>query len=443
MQTRLIFTVAELNRHIKAALEPLYTDIWVEGELSNVRTPSSGHCYFTLKDAASQLRAVMFRMQGRLLRFVPEDGMKVICRGRITIYEPRGEYQLVVEQLEPKGIGALQLAFEQLKQKLLQEGLFEQTRKKPLPFLPKNIAVITSPTGAAVRDIIHIVHRRFPSVSIIIIPVKVQGPEAPDEIAAALATANSLRCADVIILGRGGGSLEDLWAFNTEKVARAISASHLPVISAVGHEIDFTIADFVADVRAATPSAAAELVVKEKKELAQKIASLQSRIHAGTMRHLRRDAEALQPLRGNLYRSVKKIDGLLLRHDDMQLRLLQTLPQLLRYKKAELNSARRIISSRARLAALTLTGAKIRYLAKTLRGSMQSLTQAKSALFRSSMLRLQALNPAGVLERGFSITRLIPSMKIITRSGDVQPGDTVNITFSNGGIDCLVKRVLQ
>jgi len=443
MQTRLIFTVAELNRHIKATLEPLYTDIWVEGELSNVRIPSSGHCYFTLKDGASQLRAVMFRMQSRLLRFAPEDGMKVLCRGRITVYEPRGEYQLLVEQLEPKGVGELQLAFEQLKQKLLQEGLFDQARKKALPFLPKKIAVITSPTGAAVRDIIHIVHRRFPTVAIIIIPVKVQGPEAPDDIAVALKTVNSLCCAEVIILGRGGGSLEDLWAFNTEKVARAIFASRLPVISAVGHEIDFTIADFVADVRAATPSAAAELVVREKKELVQTLSSLQSRIRAGVMQHVRRDAEALKHHRSSLYRSAKKIDDLLLLHDDMQLRLLQTLPQLLRYKKAELNSIRRIICSRTPLAAFTVTRTKIMYLARTLCGSIQSLTQVKTALVKSSTLRLHALNPAGILERGFSITRLIPSMKIITHAGDVQPGDTVNVTFSDGGIDCLVKRVLQ
>ncbi|MEI6126643.1 MAG: exodeoxyribonuclease VII large subunit, partial [Pseudomonadota bacterium] len=252
MKAPFVFTVSELTRHIKSALEPQYTDIWVEGEISNLKIPSSGHSYFTLKDAGSQIRTVMFRFQNRLLRFKPDDGLKVMCRGSINVYEPRGEYQLVVEIMEPKGIGALQLAFEQLKKKLQEEGLFDRDKKKPLPFLPRSIGVITSPTGAAVRDIITILHRRFPNREIIIIPVKVQGDDAPDEIVHALAMANDAHIADVLIVGRGGGSLEDLWAFNTEKVARAIFSSKIPTISAVGHETDFTIADFVADVRAPT-----------------------------------------------------------------------------------------------------------------------------------------------------------------------------------------------
>ncbi|MBN2106659.1 MAG: exodeoxyribonuclease VII large subunit, partial [Deltaproteobacteria bacterium] len=261
MADRFIFTVAELTRHIRDTLESAYPDVWVEGEISNLRIPSSGHCYFTLKDEAAQLRVVMFRMQARLLRFTAEDGLKVICRGRINVYEQRGEYQLVADMLEPRGVGSLQLAFEQLKNRLAGEGLFAEERKKPLPFLPARIAVITSPTGAAVRDIIRIIHRRFPSVAILVVPVRVQGDEAPEEIARAIETVNQRGLGDVIIVGRGGGSLEDLWAFNTETVARAIAASALPVISAVGHETDTTIADFAADLRAPTPSAAAELVV--------------------------------------------------------------------------------------------------------------------------------------------------------------------------------------
>ena len=296
MANRFVFTVSELTRHIRDTLESAYPDVWVEGEVSNLRVPSSGHCYFTLKDDSSQLRVVMFRMQARQLRFVPGDGLKVICRGRLNVYEARGEYQLVAEMMEPKGVGDLQLAFEQLKQKLHGEGLFEAARKRALPFLPERVAVVTSPTGAAVRDIIRVMHRRFPNVGIIVVPVKVQGEEAPAEIAAALELVSRHGLADVIIAGRGGGSLEDLWAFNTEVVARAIAASAVPVVSAVGHEVDLTIADLVADLRAPTPSAAAELVVREKRELAQQVLRQQADVVSSTPERGEIDREHFQPV---------------------------------------------------------------------------------------------------------------------------------------------------
>jgi exodeoxyribonuclease VII large subunit len=276
-----IWTVSELNDRIKGLLEESFELLWIEGEVSNLRRPASGHVYFTLKDEKSQIRAVLFRSPygprsaawSPRTRFDLEEGMQIVCRARLSVYTARGEYQLVAEAVEPKGIGALQKAFEQLKQRLQAEGLFEPLRKKPIPFLPRKIGVITSPTGAVIRDILTVTRRRFSGVPILIAPVRVQGAEAPPEIVQAIKDMQSATEVDVIILARGGGSLEDLAPFNDEGVARAIFSSRIPVISAVGHETDFTIADFVADLRAPTPSAAAELVLPLKRDL---IASLKA-----------------------------------------------------------------------------------------------------------------------------------------------------------------------
>jgi exodeoxyribonuclease VII large subunit len=268
---RRIYSVAELSLELRSLLERQYPDVWVTGEVSNLRAAGSGHLYFTLKDETAQLRAVCFRNQARYLKFKPQDGLAVIARGRLSLYEARGEYQLYVEFLEPAGLGALQLAFEQLKQKLAAEGLFDRARKKPLPVLPRAIGVVTSPTGAVIRDILRILRRRFPNINVQIYPAKVQGEGAAQEIVHGVEYFNRKSPVDVIIVARGGGSLEDLWAFNEEVLARAISASNVPVISAVGHETDFTIADFVADLRAPTPSAAAELVVHRKQDFVAEI----------------------------------------------------------------------------------------------------------------------------------------------------------------------------
>ena len=281
-----IWTVSELTQKVKTRLEADFGEVWVEGEISNLRRPSSGHSYFTLKDDKSQIRAVIFRFMGRYLKFEPQDGMLVICRGKMSVYEPRGEYQLILDYMEPKGVGALQLAFEQLKEKLGKEGLFATDHKKPLPYLPRKIGIVTSSTGAAVRDILNVIGRRFPTMSILISPVKVQGEGSAPEIARAIDGLNLMDDIDVIIVARGGGSLEDLWSFNEECVARAIYRSSIPVVSAVGHEIDFTIADFVADLRAPTPSAAGELVVRDKGELVNFIESLSDRLRNRTLQIL-------------------------------------------------------------------------------------------------------------------------------------------------------------
>ncbi|MBI3263779.1 MAG: exodeoxyribonuclease VII large subunit, partial [Acidobacteria bacterium] len=263
---RRIYTVSELAAGLRELLETTYPEIWVEGEISNCRIWHTGHLYFTLKDEGAQLKAVMFRTPLRLLRFKPDDGLRVVARGRLTVYEPKGEYQVVCEHMEPHGLGALQLAFEQLKKRLQVEGLFEAARKRTLPVLPRKIGIVTSLEGAAIRDIIHVLARRYPNAHLVIRPSRVQGEDAAADIATALRAIAKIPGVDVIIVGRGGGSIEDLWAFNEERVARAIARSPVPVVSAVGHETDVTIADFVADVRAPTPSAAAEIVVARKDE---------------------------------------------------------------------------------------------------------------------------------------------------------------------------------
>src|ERR1700732_2013337 len=278
MPERRVWKVSELTAGIRELLERAFTDVWVEGEVSNFRPAQSGHLYFTLKDARAQVRCVCFRDQACRLKFHPEDGLQVTVRGSISVYEPRGEYQIYVTNIEPVGLGALQLAFEQLKKKLSEEGLFDEARKKPLPALPRCIGVVTSPIGAAIRDILRVLKRRFPNVHVQLYPVKVQGEGAASEIVQALRYFNRVKTVDVLILARGGGSLEDLWAFNEEVVARAIFASEIAVISGVGHETDFTIADFVADLRAPTPSAAAEIVVRSRVEFERNIADHQRHI---------------------------------------------------------------------------------------------------------------------------------------------------------------------
>ncbi|MGH7267157.1 MAG: exodeoxyribonuclease VII large subunit, partial [Candidatus Rokuibacteriota bacterium] len=293
---RRVLTVTELTAALKDTLESRFGGLWVEGEISNLRVQASGHVYFTLKDDGAQIRAVLFRSRARRLRFEPGDGLHVLAFANLDVYAPRGEYQLVCEILEPKGLGALQLAFEQLKRRLHAEGLFDPGRKRPLPPFPRRVGLVTSPTGAAVRDFLRVLTRRFAGVHVVVSPVRVQGETAAAEIAQALQELNRLGGFDVLVVARGGGSLEDLWAFNEEVVARAIAASKIPVVSAVGHEIDVTIADFVADLRAPTPSAAAELLVREKAQLVAQVTSLGERLCRGLRRGLSRLAERLAAL---------------------------------------------------------------------------------------------------------------------------------------------------
>ncbi len=313
-----VLTVSELTRDIKEVLESVFAEVSVEGEISNLRQPASGHIYFSLKDETSSIRCVLFRSNGSRLKFVPEDGMKVVVRGKLGVYDRDGQYQIYVQTLEPKGKGALQVAFEQLKERLAKEGLFDEAHKKELPFLPQTIGIVTSATGAVIRDILHVLDRRFPCYHVIINPVRVQGEEAKEEIVSAIEEFNVLKNVDVIILARGGGSLEDLWCFNEENVARAIYKSDIPIISAIGHETDYTIADFVADRRAPTPSAAAEIVLPQESELREKvdgmILSLWRSLSDIVPQHLQRIDELMQSMiRGlsqRLLREDVRIKGL-------------------------------------------------------------------------------------------------------------------------------------
>lgn len=342
-----IYSVSELTRQIKEVLETSFPRLWVEGEISNFKHHSSGHFYFTLKDEKAQIRCAMWRFRAQNLPFRLEDGMKVLVQADLQVYEQGGSYQLIVQQLQPSGIGALQLAFEQLKKKLFNEGLFEESRKRPIPAYPERIGVITSPTGAAIRDIVSVIRRRFPSVEILLYPVRVQGPGAAQEIARAIEIFNEFGEIDVLIVGRGGGSLEDLWAFNEEVVARAIYNSRIPVISAVGHEIDYSIADFVADRRAPTPSAAAELVVRDRRELAgvlayyqEKLATtLQNKIqnHRDKLRQFQRSYAFRRP-EDLVYQKIQRLDELSRHIDTAMQHQLKTRRQRLEILQKQLRA---------------------------------------------------------------------------------------------------------
>jgi len=400
LRTPRIYSVSELTAELKALLENTFTGVWVEGEISNFKHHTSGHMYFTLKDDRGQLRAVMFRGSNRGLQFRPEDGLAVIVFGNVTIYEPRGEYQVYVEYMEPKGLGALQLAFEQLKTRLEAEGLFDPARKRPIPLLPKKIGLVTSPSGAAIRDILQIIHRRFVNVQVLIFPVRVQGEGAAAEIVEGIESLNKRGDLDVLIVARGGGSIEDLWAFNEEVVARAIYASQTPVISAVGHETDFTIADFVADVRAPTPSAAAELVISRKAELSQRVDDLFSRL----VSHMRYRAE----------RSGERLRSL-----ERHLRLLSPLERVKRQRERLRDGALALQSSMSHRLALW-------------RGDL-----------RTAAARLDSLSPLAILARGYSVCRRLPDLSILTRAASVAEGGRVEVLLHQGGLICRVEEQRQ
>lgn len=442
MENRLIFTVSELTAQIKNSLETLFPNIWVEGEVSNLRIPSSGHYYFTLKDPQSQVRAVMFRSQQRSLQFAIEDGMAVVCRGRVNVYEPRGEYQLLIEALEPKGRGALQVAFEQLKKKLQEEGLFEAARKKPLPLVPHSIALITSPTGAAVRDILNILNRRFPNLQILIVPVKVQGEEAPGEIVRALKLVNDEQAADVVIVTRGGGSLEDLWAFNTEPVARAIYHSRIPVVSAVGHEIDFTIADFVADLRAPTPSAAAELVVKDKKEVQQLLAHYCIRLRKSLFHCVQQEKGRMRYLALRLRDPGNRLVQHRIQCDDLHARLLKALRDLLKEHRSAAGHHHAAILLRSPQRLLEHNRSTLKFLGKALKQLPYALAEQCDSRLKNAVEKLNVLSPLNVLERGYSITRLAASGAVVKSARQLQAGDQLDIRLKDGEACCIVDKVV-
>ena len=385
------FTVSQITRKIRASLEHNFSNISILGEISNVRTPGSGHVYLTLKDKSSQLQAVVFRNIANKIKFELKDGMEVISFGSVTVYEPRGQYQLIINKIEPKGIGALQLAFQQLKEKLEKEGLFDQAHKKPIPFIPQKIGIVTSPTGAAIKDILNIIDRRFANVEILLYPVKVQGEGAAQEIAEAITELNALTDIDVIIAGRGGGSMEDLWAFNEEVVARSIYNSRIPVISAVGHEIDITIADLVADKRALTPSEAGELVVPRKDLLLDMLEKLNTRLLQSLTGKLRLSKERL----------VRVANSYVMR---------QPFDRLRRWQQRLDEFAQRL-------------NINITHALNTEREKLSGIAG-----------KLESLSPLNVLKRGYTITTRLEDNKSLREAKGLNKGDKIKTNFSKGSV---------
>jgi exodeoxyribonuclease VII large subunit len=437
---RYILTVSELTQEIKDILEDKFPDVWVEGEISNLRIPPSGHTYFTLKDESSQIRAVLFKMQARSLRFAPEDGLHIVCRGRVSLYEKRGDYQLILESIEPKGIGALQLALLQLKEKLEKEGLFDPAHKKPIPMVPQKIGIVTSPTGAVIRDMLHVLKRRFENLHILLYPVRVQGEGASNEIAEAVSYFNRWTDVDVMILGRGGGSLEDLWAFNEEAVARAIYHSKIPIISAIGHETDYTISDFVADLRAPTPSAAAELAVRDKREIKNILRYLRGRLEDEVVQMYQEHRTHLSHLVRIFREPEKKIEEYLLRMDDLvnRLRLLSSwILGRKREKQLHLSANLLLRNPMEKLKNLRLSISENR---RQMAQSVKHAIQIHRQRVAGTLGKLDSLSPLSILQRGYSITRKLPSLQVLRDATLVKEGDRVEVKLFRGTLLCGVEK---
>lgn len=430
-----VLSVEQLNLKIKGLLETQIDSFWVKGELSNFKKHTSGHFYFSLKDSKSQISAVMFRGHNMRLKFIPHDGLEVLLRGRISVYEPRGNYQIIADMMEPVGAGALQKAFEQLKQKLKAEGLFEASRKRPLPLFPKRIAVVTSPTGAAIRDIINVLKRRAPGIEVVVVPTVVQGEGASGQIIRAFEQAQKLKDIDVIICGRGGGSIEDLWAFNDEGLARKISQSVIPVISAVGHEIDFTIADFVADLRAPTPSAAAELVAKSSSELNHKVQSLHKMMINLWQRQLSDFKRRLFVLEKGLVDPQKRLQDFQMRCDDLISRMQISIDHyLVKRSMTVANYKSRLVHPEM---ILSEKRKDLFYLKEKLMIFIsENLKRKTQALGRETAI-LDSLSPLKVVERGYSIVQF--GNQLVKSANDVEVGDEIKIQLSAGKLIAEVK----
>lgn len=440
--TRRVYTPSRLNREVRTMLERGLATVWLEGEISNLSRPTSGHWYFSLKDESAQLRSAMFRQRNLGVSFVPKDGMQVLARGRVSLYEPRGDYQFIADHLEEAGEGALRRRFEQLKARLAAEGLFDTARKRQLPKLPRRIGVVTSPTGAAVRDVLNILRRRFPSIPVLIYPVPVQGNGAAEQIAAALRLAYRRAECDVLILARGGGSLEDLWAFNEEVLARAIVESPVPIVSGVGHEVDFTIADFVADVRAPTPSGAAELVAPDAAEWARNIATLASRLSATIQRRLTNRQERLQWLNRRL---AQTHPGVVLRQrsqrlDELEQRLKRATQSALSARGHALGRLQAQLRQHSPALALSAARGRVNMAHSRLGNALYRQLDARSTRLRLAVGKLDAFSPLATLQRGYAIVS-DEQDRVVTAANDLQPGDFIQARLSAGRVQARVERI--
>ncbi len=414
---RRVFSVSQLTERIRTTLEEKFFELWVEGEISNCYAAKTGHVYFTLKDEGAQIKAVMFRSDVRYLKFKIKDGLSVVARGRITVYDPKGEYQIICQHLEPEGLGARQLAFDQLKERLAKEGLFDSRRKRPLPALPRKVGVVTSLDGAAVRDIIKVLRRRYPNIHIVIRPTRVQGEGAAMDIARAMAAIGKVKGVDVVIVGRGGGSIEDLWAFNEEVVARAIGGCPVPTISAVGHETDVTIADFVADLRAPTPSAAAEMVVARKDDFCAHIDRLGQRLQSRFQMRIAMRGRRADDLSHQLLRALRT-----------RLARRERAYQALRLKLETFDVSRRFAAMRTRL--VRADGG--------LRSCIDRRLHDADGQLRSAAARLDTLSPLAVLGRGYAVCWNAERTAIVRDSSTVAKGERVHVTLERGELDCTV-----
>lgn len=439
--TRDIYTVSRLNREVRTVLEGSFPLIWLEGEISNLARPGSGHWYFTLKDEAAQVRCAMFRNRNMLVKGKPENGMQVLVRARISLYEARGEYQLVIEHLEEAGDGALRRAFEALKAKLDAAGLFNLAHKQAIPALPRCIGVITSPSGAAIHDILTTLNRRFPGIPVIVYPVPVQGAEAAGEIARMITLAGERAECDVLLLARGGGSLEDLWAFNEEVVARAIYACPIPIVAGIGHEVDITIADFVADQRAPTPTAAAELVSPNQQEWRQRLLQLQSRLQRTTTRTLEARQQQLRYVAGRLPHPARRLEERLQRLDELALRRNHAMQHLLRHRSAEIKMMQERLqqfSPRQRLAQYRLQNHN---LGQRLRTGLRHRLQRQQQQLQHLAHALDTVSPLATLSRGYAIVTTAADDKIVRRASEVNPGDTIHTRLAQGRLESTVTKI--
>ncbi|HEX6949362.1 MAG TPA: exodeoxyribonuclease VII large subunit [Nitrospira sp.] len=437
-----VMTVSQLTGILRTSIESQFTDLWLEGEVSNLRMPGSGHVYCTLKDEFSQIRAVLFRSSALRLRFALQEGMCIIVRGRLTVYEPRGEYQIVLDSVEPKGIGALQLAFEQLKARLTAEGLFDEAKKVSLPPFPQRVGIVTSPTGAAIRDMLAVLHRRWPTLHVIVVPVPVQGDGAAQQIADAVSWLNEEDLVDVMIVGRGGGSMEDLWSFNEEVVVRAIAASRVPVVSAVGHETDVTLTDFAADRRAATPSAAAETVVQVLADVVERLRVLTIRTTQTMGRHCMFEQRRLDA-------QIGKLSEMRLRIRLEWQRTQDTVDRLRTLTSDRLAAGRDLIRERQReLAVLNpvflvkRSLAVVTFLMQRMERQIFVLADGRRRRMAALAAQLAQLSPLAILGRGYSILSRVRDGAIVRKAADAQLEEEVIARLSQGQLHCTVKRVL-
>ena len=439
-----IYTVSELNKHIRSLLEGRFPFISVSGEISDLRKPYSGHLYFTLKDGQAQVKGVLFKLQQRYLAEPLQNGKQVICRGRISVYEPRGDYQLIIDAVDFHGAGNLQAAFEQLKKKLAAEGLFDEKVKKEIPEFPNNITLITSPDGAAVHDFIKIAKRRYPLTSITIVPVAVQGNQAAGEIIEAISAVNALDLTDIVLLCRGGGSIEDLWCFNDELLARTIRQSSIPVVSAVGHEIDFTIADFAADLRAPTPSGAAEMLLPDTKELQKNISTLNNSLFQSLQRTIRESEHRFRYSRQRLSHMAHPVDTLLLKVSQLSMTIENGIAAVIERKMQALQEKKSRVEAHNPTAVLSAHIQKVALLEQRMTHAMSMLLQTKELQYKNSVGVLDAVSPLATLARGYAIARKKDRGRtIITDAGQVCEGEKIELQVQHGHILCRVEPAVE